>query len=206
MKEEENVASRAPVLFVQFLNSLLAGAAAARLPASFFRSVSKIRQQAEIEVVVPIRQNRTSIASTSSSTCGALRSIAGTTARVRDSFGIPPEKSMRGSRCGVANKVASQFTTATERWLAHSATRRRAAPDASPASRRRAPGAQRSRQSSPSSAASRLDTHRKEAAGERDESAPSARAAAILRRSGRSRHVSRLLRQPDRFMRHLALG
>ena len=66
-----------------------------------------------------LARNRTSSASTRSSMFCALVSIVGITARARDSGGIPPEKSIRGSKCGVASKVASQFTSATARWLAH---------------------------------------------------------------------------------------
>ena len=40
-------------------------------------------------------------------------SIVGTTTSVRDSGGIPSEKSMRGNGCGVTSNVASQFTSAT---------------------------------------------------------------------------------------------
>ena len=43
----------------------------------------------------------------------ALVSMVGTTTRVRDSGGMPLEKSMRGSGCGVTSNVASQFTSAT---------------------------------------------------------------------------------------------
>ncbi|MFZ3114566.1 MAG: hypothetical protein WA133_04215 [Syntrophales bacterium] len=47
----------------------------------------------------------------------ALPSIVGTTARVRNSEGIPSEKSRRGSGWGATSSVASQFTRATASWL-----------------------------------------------------------------------------------------
>ena len=50
----------------------------------------------------------------------ALVSIVGTTTSVRDCGGIPSEKSIRGSGCGVTSSVASQFTIATASWLAAS--------------------------------------------------------------------------------------
>ena len=46
--------------------------------------------------------------------------MVGTTTSVRDDAGIPLEKSIRGSGCGVASKLASQFTSATAKWLAPS--------------------------------------------------------------------------------------
>ena len=52
-----------------------------------------------------------------------LVSIVGTTTRVRDSGGIPSEKSIRGSGCGFTSNVASQFTSATASRLAHSRER-----------------------------------------------------------------------------------
>jgi len=42
---------------------------------------------------------------------GSVREERWTTTRVLDSSGIPSEKSMRGSGCGVTSNEASQFTT-----------------------------------------------------------------------------------------------
>ena len=57
MKEEENVAFRTPVLFIQLFDSL-PGQPQQRfvLRQRFFERVSKIGQQAEVEMVVPICQ------------------------------------------------------------------------------------------------------------------------------------------------------
>ena len=63
----------------------------------------------------------------------ALVSIVGTTTSVRDSGGIPSEKSMRGSGCGVTSRVASQFTSATASWLAPTAARAAASSGQQPA-------------------------------------------------------------------------
>ena len=52
-----------------------------------------------------------------------LVSIVGTTTRVRDSGGIPSEKSIRGSGSGFTSNVAIQFTSATASGLAHSRER-----------------------------------------------------------------------------------
>ncbi len=52
-----------------------------------------------------------------------LASIAGITTRVRDSGGMPSEKSIRGSGCGATSTVESQFTSATASRLAHSRER-----------------------------------------------------------------------------------
>ncbi len=58
-------------------------------------------------------RNRTSSASARSSMFWALISRVGITTRARDSGGIPPEKSIRGSGRGVTRSVATQFTSAT---------------------------------------------------------------------------------------------
>ncbi len=52
-----------------------------------------------------------------------LASIAGTTTRVRDSGGIPSEKSIFGSGSGFTSNVANQFTSATANRLPHSRER-----------------------------------------------------------------------------------
>ncbi len=71
-----------------------------------------------------LARKRTSSASTSSSTLSARVSRVGTTTSVRHCGGMPAEKSMRGSGCGVATRVASQFTRATPSRLAASNARR----------------------------------------------------------------------------------
>ena len=60
-----------------------------------------------------LARNRTSSASTRSSTLRALVSMVGTTTSVRASAAMPAEKSIRGSGCGVTSNVASQFTIVT---------------------------------------------------------------------------------------------
>ena len=49
--------------------------------------------------------------------------MVGTTTSVRDCAGMPAEKSIRGSGCGVTSSVASQFTSATANWLTASSER-----------------------------------------------------------------------------------
>ena len=68
-------------------------------------------------------RNRTSSDSISSSMPRGLVSIVGTTTRVRDSGGIPSEKSIRGSGYGFTSSVASQLTSATASRLAQSRER-----------------------------------------------------------------------------------
>ena len=65
-------------------------------------------------------RNRTSSASTRSSMAWALVSMVGMTTSVRDSGGMPFEKSIRGSGRGATSSVANQFVSDTESWLADS--------------------------------------------------------------------------------------
>jgi len=71
--------------------------------------VAEIREQREVQVLVPMARKRTSSASMRPSTAPEFASMVGTTTSVRESAGIPAEKSMRGSMRGVASSVTSQF-------------------------------------------------------------------------------------------------
>ena len=96
-------------------------AAAARPPAASPRAASrKSVSRPKWRLASRLARNRTSSASTRSSMLRELVRSVGTTTRVREFGGIPSEKSIRGSGRGVASSVASQFTIATARWLAHS--------------------------------------------------------------------------------------
>ena len=53
----------------------------------------------------------------------ALVNIVGTTTNVRDSAGMPLDKSMRGNGCGATNSVASQFVSVTANWLTETSNR-----------------------------------------------------------------------------------
>ena len=65
--------------------------------------------------------------------------IVGTTTIVRQSDGMPEEKSRRGSRRGFTSRVLSQFISATASWLAPSRNSRPKS-DQSPAIHLKQPG------------------------------------------------------------------
>ena len=90
-------------------------ATAVHLRAGFLGQRLEISEQAEVEIVIPVGQEPDFQRLDQFLDILALVSIVGTTTRVRNSGGIPLEKSIRGSKCGVASSVASQFTRAIAR-------------------------------------------------------------------------------------------
>jgi len=119
VEKEESIAFCAPVLFIQLFDPL-PGQLQQRL---VFRSrllvrVPEISQQAEVQVLVPVCEEPDFQRLDQVLDVSALMSMVGITTRVRDSGGIPLEKSIRGSGCGVASTVVSQLTSATASWLA----------------------------------------------------------------------------------------
>ena len=79
----------------------------------FLLCASKIGQQAEVQVSVPICQESHFKRLDQILLFCVLMSIVGTTTSVRNSGGIPLEKSMRGNGWGFTSSVTSQFTRAT---------------------------------------------------------------------------------------------
>ncbi len=117
MKEEENIAFDAPVLFIQLFDAL-PGQIDQRLVLRqrFGGRIPKISEQAEVQVLIPICQEPDfQRLDQSRDVLRAREHSRDHHEGAIDSSGIPAEKSRRGSGCGVTSNVASQFTRAIAR-------------------------------------------------------------------------------------------